>query len=440
MNEYNNPRRQFLKHAAASSLAAVVPALSFPQTKSSVNQLRIGAIGIRGIGWSNWLAFSKLPGVSLVAVADVDTEVIDNRLKDWRKQSDSSPLIYKDYRKMLENPDIDAVLIGTPDHWHALQTWHALQAGKHVYVEKPLANTVSECLFLQKLEARFPKLKIQVGLQQRSGKHWQDAVAAVHSGVLGKIRWVKAWAYTNKPFLPKLENTSAPASVDYDLWLGPAPKVPFNANRFHQTFRWYWDYAGGLMTDWGVHMLDIVLWAMKNPTPKTISASGGQLAYPGDAMEIPDTLTAIYEFQDFTLTWEHTFGLFRGPYDRMHGVAFIGEKGTLVVDRSGWEIIPEYQEEKGRKIFKMEGLPLQKANGDDRLEHARNFVQAIQENEKLASTLPDAAWATIVAHMGNIAFRTGQRLQFDGNTMQFTNSKSGNQLLQHHYRAPWKLG
>lgn len=439
MNDDNNPRRQFLKQAAASSLAAVVPALESVKAKQSTNQLRIGGIGIRGIGWANLQTFVKIPGVSLVAVSDVDDLVINTKLVEWKKQSDSSPSIYKDYRKLLENQDIDAVLIGTPDHWHALQTLHALQAGKHVYVEKPLANTVSECLFLQQLEARFPKLKVQVGLQQRSGKHWQDAVATVHSGVLGKIRWVKAWAFTNKPRLEKKPDSSAPAGVNYDMWLGPAPLVPFNENRFHFTFRWFWEYAGGLMTDWGVHMLDIVLWAMKNPLPTAVSASGGQLAYPGDAMEIPDTMTATYEFPDFTLTWEHTFGLFRGPYDRMHGVAFIGENGTLVVDRAGWEIIPEYKEDKGKRTFKMEGLPLQKASGDDRLEHARNFVQAIQANEKLASTLPDAALATIVAHLGNIAFRTGQRLQFNGNSMQITNSKSGNQLLQHQYRAPWKL-
>jgi len=438
MNE-RNKRRQFLKQATASALSVAIPTFVSAQTANDDVKIRIGLIGIKGINWANLMAFQKIPGVLFAAVADVDDHVIQSRLADWKKMSDSLPIVYKDYRKLLENPDIDAVLIGTPDHWHALQTFHALQAGKHVYVEKPLANTVSECLFLEKIETRFPKLKVQVGLQQRSGKHWQDAVAMVHSGALGKIRWVKAWAFTNKPTLEPKPNSIIPAGVDYDMWLGPAPSIPFNENRFHFTFRWFWEYAGGLMTDWGVHMLDIVMMAMKNPWPTAVSASGGKLAFPTDAMITPDTLTATYEFPDFTLTWEHTFGFFRGPYDRMHGVAFIGENGTLVVDRAGWEVIPEFKEKKGRRSYKMEGIPLQKTSGDDRLEHARNFINAIQTGEKLASTLSDASQATIVAHLGNIAYKTNEKLRFDAKTMQFINNKSANNLLQHQYRAPWKL-
>ncbi len=433
-----NKRRQFLKQATTSVLSVALPNFVASNISNEV-KLRIGVIGIKGINWANLMSFQKIAGVSLVAIADIDSQVIEARLADWKKFSDTPPIVYKNYRKLLERNDIDAVLIGTPDHWHALQTFHALQAGKHVYVEKPLANSVSECLFLEQQGLKFPRLQVQVGLQQRSGKHWQDAVAMVHAGALGKIRWVKAWAFTNKPTLETKPNGNIPAGVDYDMWLGPAPLIPFNENRFHFTFRWFWEYAGGLMTDWGVHMVDIVMWAMKNPWPTSVSASGGKLAFPQDAMVTPDTLTATYEFPDFTLTWEHTFGFFRGPYDRMHGVAFIGENGTLVVDRAGWEVIPEYREEKGRRSYKMEGIPLQKATGDDRLEHAKNFVNAIQNGEKLASTLSDASQATVIAHLGNIAFRTNEKLRFDAKNMQFVNSKQANQLLQHQYRNPWKL-
>ena len=230
--------------------------------------------------------------------------------------------MYGDYRALLENPDLDAVVIGTPDHWHCLQMVEACEAGKDVYCEKPLANSIEESGLMVAAAKRYDRI-VQIGQWQRSGPHWAEAIDFVHSGRLGRVRTVRAWAYMNwLPPVPNLPDEPAPEGVDYDMWLGPAPKRPFNRNRFHFNFRWYWDYAGGLMTDWGVHIIDIVLWGMQATAPNSIAASGGKLAYPDDAQETPDTLTALYEFDDFLMVWG------AGDDDRARSVPALPRRGV----------------------------------------------------------------------------------------------------------------
>ena len=187
---------------------------------------------------------------------------------------------------------------------------------------------------------------------------YQQALKIVRSGTLGKIRLVKVWAYQGwmKP-VPVLPDSAPPAGVDYDMWLGPAPKRPFNPNRFHFNFRWFWDYAGGLMTDWGVHEIDIALWVMDAKAPKSVMASGGKVGYPDDASETPDTLQAVFEYDGFNMLWEHATGIDGGNYGRTEGIAFIGNNGTLVVNRGGWELLPETTEVDGQRRYRMEALP-----------------------------------------------------------------------------------
>ena len=195
---------------------------------------------------------------------------------------------------------------------------------------------------------QYHKRVVQVGQWQRSNQHWADAIAYVQSGGIGHVRKVKAWAYMGwmKRVDPQPDQAT-PAGVDYDRWLGPASLRPFNPNRFHFSWRWYWDYAGGLMTDWGVHLMDIALLGMKAEAPRSVSALGGAYGYPGSAMETPDTQTAIYDFGDYSMEWEHAVGISKGPYGgHDHGVAFVGETGTLVVDRSKWRVIPEVADDK----------------------------------------------------------------------------------------------
>ena len=290
-------RRQFLQRstlaAAGLSLAGSARATAARgKTVAASDRLRFGAIGVKGMGWADMRSALQIDGVECVALCDVDRSVLDERKRDVLEIQEQAPKLYGDYRKLLEDRDIDAVVIGTPDHWHCLMLVDALAAGKHVYCEKPLANSIQEANVMLAAAKNSDRM-VQIGQWQRSGEHYEEALALVRSGDLGNIRLVKTWAYQGwmKP-VPVKPDSDPPAGVDYAMWLGPAPTRPFNPNRFHFNFRWFWDYAGGLMTDWGVHEIDIALYAMNARAPKSVMASGGKLAYPDDASDRAELLLA----------------------------------------------------------------------------------------------------------------------------------------------------
>ncbi|GAB3996592.1 Gfo/Idh/MocA family oxidoreductase [Spirosoma daeguense] len=393
------------------------------------------------MGWSDLRSHLQMSDVECVALADVDQSVLDKRAADVDTMQHKKPQLFKDYRKMLENKDIDAVIIGTPDHWHCMAMIDSLSAGKHVYCEKPLANSIEECNLMLAAARKYNKM-IQIGQWQRSGSHYAKAIEYVRSGKLGNIRLVKVWAYQGwmNP-VPVRPDSAPPAGVDYDMWLGPAPKRPFNPNRFHFNFRWFWDYAGGLMTDWGVHEIDIALYAMNAKAPKSVMASGGKLAYPDDASETPDTLQAVYEYEGFNMLWEHATGIDGGNYGRTEGIAFIGNNATLVLNRDGWELLPETETKNGIKVYKVEDIPKQVRNGDYLGEHTKNFVQAIKSNDAsiLKCGIETGSIAAINAHMGNIAYKTGRKVYWDATAKGFKNDTQANALMAAHYHNGWKL-
>ena len=437
----NTTRREFIRDSAlAVAGLSMGSGLSRPLHAARGmlapgNKVVVGLIGCRGMGFANLKAFLQNPEVECAALCDVDQQVLDERLSDISRLTGKKPLVYGDYRELLEKKDIDAVIVATPDHWHCLMAVNAMEAGKHVYVEKPLANSIHECNVMLNAAARYKKV-VQVGQWQRSDPHWRQAVAFVHSGKLGRVRMVKAWAFIGwKRSLPILPDEPVPPGLDYDMWLGPATKRPFNRNRFHFNFRWFWDYAGGLMTDWGVHLLDYALLGMQQYAPKSVVSSGGKYAFPDDPMETPDTQQAIYEFDGFGLIWEHTIGISGGNYGREHGVAFIGEKGTLVVDRRGWEVIPEVQS----NAPLMEAVPLTTIEAKGLEMHVRNFLDSITSGERLNAPIEIGAHIARIAHLGNIAYRTGRRIFWDPVSSTIVNDDAANRYLVPAYREPWKL-
>ena len=439
----NLPRRKFLQQTAlaATGLSLSGHMIANPMSIFSANDtINFGVIGCKGMGWSNMQAHLKLPNVNCIALADVDQQVLDQRSVQVKQITGKAPKQYKDYRKMLENKDIDAVIIGTPDHWHCLNMVDALQADKHVYVEKPLANSIEECNVMVNAGNRYNKM-IQVGQWQRSGKHYDDAIRYVKSGQLGQIRLVKCWAYQGwMKQIPVKPDSTPPKDVDYKMWLGPAPQRPFNENRFHFNFRWFWDYAGGLMTDWGVHEIDIALYAMGAKSPKSILASGGKFAYPNDASETPDTLQTVYEFEDFNLLWEHATGIDGGNYGRNEGIAFIGNNGTLVVNREGWEVIPEGENKNDNWVTKLDRVDLISSSGNALESHAKNFVSAIKsgDSQMLTCGVETGSVAAITAHMGNIAYKTGEKLYWDAQSGSFNHAEA-DLLLKANYHNGWEL-
>lgn len=431
-------RRNFLKNTSAIVTGAAISPLVLSSLRAGVSpndKFTIALIGCHGMGMYDLSDHLKLPEIECGGLCDVDENVLKERAAEINQLTGKTPKLFKDYRKVLEDKSIDAVIIGTPDHWHCLMTTQACEAGKDVYVEKPLANSIGESEIMLKAARKYNRV-VQVGQQQRSGQHWQDVVALVKSGKLGTIRKIKTWAYFDYgKAKPKVPDTPVPSGVDYDFWLGPAPKRAFNSNRFHGSWRFYWEQGGGLMTDWGVHLLDIPLWAMNVSAPKSVSSSGGIYAYPNNAIETADTQSVIYDFGNFLLEWDHAGGITKGLYGRNYGVAFIGNNGTLVVNREGWELIPETD----GAIPRMETVPLQQADSKDHEKHVKNFVECLKSRQQPICDIEFGRNSAIVAHMGNIAYRTGNKVFWDDQKKLFGNDTKANALIKPDYRGPWKF-
>lgn len=406
------------------------------------DKIRLGVIGCNGMGFNNLLAMLKQPEVELVALCDVDNSVLERRSAELMKLGLPKPSWHKDYRALLDDKEIDIVIIGTPDHWHCLQLCDAIDAGKDVYCEKPIANSIQECgIMLHKVEQS--SRIVQVGQWQRSLPHFVEAIEFVHSGALGEIRLAKAWAYQGwmKPVDIKPDGLP-PKGVDYQMWLGPAPSRAFNPNRFHFNFRWFWDYAGGLMTDWGVHLIDYALYGMKAGMPKSVTATGGNFAYPNDASETPDTLQTVFQYDGFSILWEQATGISGGNYGRDHGIAFIGNNGTLVLDRQGWEVIQEKEFEGWDKegADKMEAVGFQRDRGGGFDMHMANFINAVKSRDSSSLNAPIRVGydAAMVSHMGNVAYRTGSKVKWREDKASFV-TRDAKALIKAQYHNGWKL-
>ncbi|MGF2411640.1 Gfo/Idh/MocA family protein [Ferruginibacter sp.] len=435
-------RRFFLRNmgitALGSGLVAAVPMDILAAIRKRVDPsalIRVGLIGCKGMGWANLTSMLKISEVTCAALCDIDDSILAQRKADLEKIN-IKPQLYKDHRQLLDNKEIDVVIIASPDHWHCLHLTDACAAGKDALVEKPVANSITEASQMIKAVQQNNRI-VQVNQWQRSQQHFKDAVAFVQSGQLGKIFFTKTWMHrSGSTALPILPDDVIPAGVDYERWLGPATQRPFNKNRFHYEFRWFWDYAGGLMTDWGVHLIDVALWAMKATMPTTIMSTGGKYAFAADARETPDTQSAVFQFNNFQLSWEHAMGMGSGYYGQNHGIAFMGENGTLVVSRSGWEVRPE----KVKTIAKMEAVAWQPSGDNGVDKHMVNFIEAVKSRDALHLNCPIEAGAVVakICHMGNIAYRTGEKLYWDDSKATFNNKKAS-KLITPSYQNGWRL-
>ena len=428
-------RRDFIKTASVLAAGSVIPVNAISKSGpviSPSDKIKVGLIGARSQGFADLTSLLKNPEVECIAMCDIDRNILTNQTNALLKLGSPMPKLYLDYRKMLENKDIDVVIIGTPDHWHCLNFVDSLEAGKHVYVEKPIGNSIAEINIMFNAVKKHGKI-VQVGQWQRSQPHFLDAINYIRSGKLGRIRTCKAWSYVDwKGAVPKVPDSAVPEGVNYDMWLGPAPKRAFNLNRFHFTWRWFWEYGNGLMTDWGVHLIDYILYGMQKTIPESVMAIGGKYAFPDDAMVTPDTMTAVYDFKDFTMIWEHTIGIGLGNWRRPHGMSYIGENGTLVLDRNGWEVVPEKK--------RLEAVPVQKNVGNGLDLHTKNFLECVKNNtpQKLNAGINIGRNVALVAQMGNIAFRSGEKVSWDDANQKFGTS-TANSFITPEYHNGWKL-
>jgi len=429
-------RRQFIKTSSGALAAATVsPLAAFGKQKVAPSDtVNVALIGCRNMGFGDLQHALKVNGVNCIGLCDVDQNILERRASDVKESAGNSPILYRDYRKLLENKDLDAVIIGTPDHWHCLQTVHSLEAGKHVYVEKPMANTIAEIDVMKKATNYYGKV-VQVGQQQRSGEHWKKIANIVQSGDLGKIRTVNLWGNYNYGIGPeRTENSPVPDGVDYDMWLGPAANRPFNSSRYHRWWRFFWAYGGGVQTDWGTHLLDIALMAMEvEGPPNSVHSNGGIFSGKNHDIEVADTQTTTYAFNDFNMVWQHVGGLETGPYNRNYGIAFVGNNGTLVVNRGGWEIIPVHDDEDKPLI---EPVPNQEGRGSNHDIHVKNYIESIRGNETPNCPVEAGHLAALYAHLGNLSYLSGDTLKWYSNG-NLINENKYSSIIKPEYRGPW---
>jgi predicted dehydrogenase len=434
MNALN--RRQFIRRSSAATLAAVSSTAPFFRSARAAepaasSKIRLGVIGCGGMGQVDLRDFLTNPEVDCPVVCDLDDERLAKGIEICEKAGRPRPETVKDFRRVLDRKDIDAVLVATPDHWHALPTVLACQAGKDVYVEKPLGKTIDEGRAMLEAAGRHHRV-VQMGSQWSSCGHIIEAAEMVSSGKLGKVSLVRGWAYLDwLPTVGHKPDGPPPAGVDYDLWLGPAPGRPFNPNRFHFNFRWFWDYAGGLMTDWGVHLINMQQMGMGLRPPTRVSSAGGKFIFDDDS-ETPDSQITLYEFPDYQMIWEHRAGLNNGLHGRSWGVQWSGTEGTIILNDSGYEIITERK----RANLDSEKKP---GTGDPHPAHVRNFLDCVKSRKPPVLSLDKGHHVSTLAHLGNIAFRTGHKIVWDANAEKVSGDAEADVLVGCDYRAPWKL-
>jgi len=432
----NITRRNFLKTTAVAAVALPTIKVGALGAVSANDKLNAALIGCRNMGWGDLTDFLINPDTECVALCDIDANILNQRAEELVKTGRRKPDLYGDYRKVLERKDVDVVIIGTPDHWHCLHMVDACAAGKDVYVEKPAANSIAECDAMVAAAKKYQRV-VQVGQQQRSSGHWKQMVEYLRGGALGKIGRVHIWGNFNYAAVTPKPDTPVPAGVDFETWLGPTPARTFNPQRFHGTWRMFWNYGGGLMTDWGVHLLDMGLWGLNvKKMPNRIVATGGKFYYPQGMHETLDSQTVSYLFDDCIMSWEHNAGVQVSPYNRGYGVLFKGTNGTLVADRDNWEVIPEQDGNRGRKTPEMKvGADFQ----DHKL-HLKNFIDCVKaRNFETACTIENGSLCAKYAHLGNIAARLNAALVYDDVAKSFIGAPEANKYLKPAYRAPWRF-
>ena len=445
-------RREFLKGSAALAPGRVLGA----NDRIVVGQIGCGARGLYEVE-----VCLRTPGVEIAAVADVFEPVVAKTVEKIGGAAKG----YSDFRRILDRKDIDAVFVSTPDHWHAIATILACQAGKDVYCEKPLSHTIQEGRRMVEAARNYRRV-VQTGSQQRSAPHFRKIVELIQGGHIGKVMFVECWNVGNEgpEGIGNPPDEDPLPGLDWDMYLGPAPKAPYNRNRFVWNYRWFWDYSGGMMTDWGAHHMDVVQWAMGVDAPLSAYATGGKFCLK-DNRETPDTFTAVFEYPGFTATYSHRAVNARRLEGRVYGMLFHGTLGTLVVDRSSYEVIPEMKIDRGmlhtdavsELLASLRGErlarpkpqptpqcePLKETNisidPSSQEAHVRNFFECMRSRQKPVADVEIGHRSVTACHLGVIAYKVGHKVRWDAQQERIVGDAEAQRLLSKRYRAPRSL-
>ncbi|MCI0356927.1 MAG: Gfo/Idh/MocA family oxidoreductase [Planctomycetaceae bacterium] len=433
-------RRTLLESSAATGMLAALAAMNRRRAVAANDKISICMVGIRGRGGSVLSTFASMPEVEVRYVCDLDAGVLAAGVERVAERTGTKPTALGDYRKSLEDKTLDAIVLGTPDHWHALPTIHACQAGKDVYVEKPDGHNIIEGQTMVAAAKKHGRV-VQLGTQSRSGPHFLACMEYLKTGALGKVRFAKAWESAQQGSIGKPADGKPPPGVDYDMWLGPAPLRPFNPARFHGNWRWFFDYGTGDLGNDGVHRLDYSRWALQTAAaakgetvpdlPRAVSAHGGKY-YFDDAQEWPDTLMVTYDFAPgYLMTYEMRVWNSYPLDGEGEGAAVCGDNGYVVLGNSRWRAY----DRRGKLIKDEQGSYA----GD--AAHVKNFLDCMRSRARPAADLETIGHpSSLLCHLGNAAWRAGRTLHFDPATYTFKGDDAANQFLTRpEYRKPWVL-
>ena len=410
-------RRGFLT-ASAASLSALTAAGAADRPNERV---QLAVMGVRGRGRDHVRMFSALDNVEIAYVCDPDDNVVPAALKAVAARQKRAPRVEKDIRRVLQDKTVTAVVIAAPDHWHALATIWACQAGKHVYVEKPVSHNLVEGRRMVEAARRHNRV-VQVGTQRRSAPLYASAAEFVRSGKLGRVPFIRTWIAGNRPSIGHRKDGKPPRGVDYDLWLGPAPRRPFNENRFHYKWHWNWDYGTGELGNNGIHALDMARFVAGLDAPQRICAGGGKYFYDDD-QQTPDTQIATFDFPNCSVMWEHRIWSRTGFEGQPFGLALYGERGTLIFTNKGWHVT--------------DGMEASDKAGEMDRAHLRNFLDCIRTGRRPNADIEEGHKSTRLCHLGNIALRLGHTLRFDAKTETCRDDAEANRMLRRTYRKPF---
>jgi predicted dehydrogenase len=422
-------RRRFLGAAGAAFTTSIFTG----RVKGANDRLAVAHIGLGSIGMSSFRITLKQPDVVVKAVCDLH----EPYLHKVAAATGNQVRTVKDFREILADRSIDAVSISTPNHWHAYMTVEACKAGKDVYVEKPLSLTVEEGVQMVHAARKYNRV-VQAGTWQRSAPHFQKACEVVRGGALGKVTFARTWNYDNRPAegFGASPDGAPPPGFNWNMWLGPAPMRPFNRNRVgrpagldYPAFHWYWDYGGGQVANWGVHWLDIVQMASGEVMPNSVTALGGKHHFTDDR-EVPDTVQVTFEYPSFIATYENRNGNGESLFGKASGILFHGTEGTMLLDRSGYRIVPE----RGASLQEVET----KSSGNAMALHWANFLECVRTRKKPSSDIENCQRTTTTCHLGNIALRSRMRVDWDEQKWT-TLQPEARKWLSREARAPWKI-
>jgi predicted dehydrogenase len=445
MGQTDKTRRRFIKNsvkgAMALSIGGALPAFSaksYSRIVGANERINVGMMGVNSRGFALASNYARQKNAQVISVSDVDVRAAEKCIGAVEKIQKSKPVAIPDFRKALEQKDLDALVIAAPDHWHAPAAILAAKAGKHVYLEKPCSHNPNEGELLTRAVHKY-KVVMQMGNQRRSFPGVMEAIKSLHEGIIGRPYFAKTWYANNRPSIGKGNETAVPSWLNYDLWQGPAPRKAYRDNLIHYNWHWFWNWGTGEALNNGVHMIDIARWGLKVDFPTKVISAGGRYRF-NDDWQTPDTQTITHEFgNNCSITWEGRSCNPRGVDGIGVGVIFYAENGSMVIDGNGYTVLGL----DNNVIREVKDVPMSTANltnPSDDLDalHFQNFFNGIKNGTQVRASIDEGHKSTLLCQLGNIAFRSGRTLNIDPSNGHIIGDPEAAKFWRRDYEPGWE--